>query len=75
METSAFHLVFVPILWGTFGGIVLGSVLLFLMRAVEKLLMYLGSASRSWDELPPVVHDPRPRLDRPAVRRAVRIHC
>jgi hypothetical protein len=74
METSALNLVFVPILWGTFGGIVLGSVLLFLMRSLEKLLMYLGSASRSWEELSPVAHDPRPRHARPATGPAVRLH-
>jgi hypothetical protein len=74
METSAFNIVVVPVLWVTLGGIVLGSVVLFLMRAVEMLLRQLGSASRSWDELRPVAHGPRPRHVRPVARRAMRLH-
>ena len=38
METTAFDLLIVPTLLVTFGGIVAGAALLFLMRAIRALL-------------------------------------
>ena len=38
MDSSAFDLLFLPILWGTLGGIGAGTVLLYAMQAVEAML-------------------------------------
>jgi hypothetical protein len=64
----------VPTLCVTFGGIVLGAALLFLMQTIETVLRHLRSASRNWEEFPPTVLDPVPRPDRAVARRAIRLH-
>jgi hypothetical protein len=38
METSAFDLLILPTLWVTFGGIVAGAGLLFMMQTIEKVI-------------------------------------
>jgi hypothetical protein len=74
METSAFDLLLVPILWGTFWGIVVGSALQLLMRALECVLEHAGRALRSWKEHSTIAREPRPRLRRLPIRRPVRLH-
>ena len=74
METTAFDLLIVPTLCVTFGGIVAGAALLFLMRTIETVLRHLSSASRSWLEFPPTVDDPPPRSAHRVARRAIKLH-
>jgi hypothetical protein len=74
MEMSAFDLLLVPILWGTFWGIVVGSALQLLMRALESVFEHAGRALRSWKDRPSIVREPRPRLRRLPIRRPVRLH-
>ena len=43
MDSSAFDLLVVPILWGTLGAIGAGAVLLYVMQAVEAMLKKCSS--------------------------------
>ena len=54
METSAFQLLIVPTFWVTFGGVVAGSALLFLMRTAENAVIRFSIVSRSWRENRPI---------------------
>jgi hypothetical protein len=74
MESSAFDLLLMPILWATFWGIVVGSALLLLMRALERLLEHVGRALSSWKDHSWVAREPRPRRGRLPIRRPVRLH-
>jgi hypothetical protein len=47
MDSSAFDLLFLPILWGTLGGIGAGTVLLYAMQAVEAILKKCSRVPRS----------------------------
>jgi hypothetical protein len=74
MDTSAFDILIMPTLWVTFGGVVAGSALLFLMRTVENAVGHLSRASRSWREIGPIAGDPLPRTTRRFARCATRLH-
>jgi hypothetical protein len=68
MGSSAFEIILMPVLWGTFCGIVAGMAILAVMKAVEALVDRLGHWARSFK----VVHRatcaaPR-RTHRPAMR-------
>jgi hypothetical protein len=47
MDSSAFDLLFLPILWGTLGGIGVGTVLFYAMQAVEAMLIKCSRAPQS----------------------------
>jgi len=47
MGSSAFEIILVPVLWGTFCGIVAGMAILAVMNAVEALVEWLGRRARS----------------------------
>jgi hypothetical protein len=47
MGSSAFEIIFVPVLLGTFLGIVAGMAILAVMNAVEALVDRLGRRARS----------------------------
>jgi hypothetical protein len=57
MGSSALEIIFVPVLWGTFRGIVAGIAMLAVMNAVEALVDRLGSRGRSIE----AVHRATPR--------------
>jgi hypothetical protein len=52
METSAFEIVFLPVLWGTVCGIIAGTAILTLMRGIEALVDRLGRWARSPKAMP-----------------------
>jgi hypothetical protein len=64
MGSSAFEIILVPVLWGTFFGIVAGMAVLAVMNAVEALVDWLGRRAKSIE----VVH----RASRAAPRRTHR---
>ena len=64
MGSSAFEIMFVPVLLGTLYGIVAGTAILAVMNAVEALVDWLGRRARSIE----TVH----RADRVAPRRTYR---
>jgi hypothetical protein len=74
METTAFDLLVVPTLWVTFGGIVVGAVLLFLMQGIENVLGHLGGPWREREKLPTTTRDLLSRPTRPVTRGAMRLH-
>jgi hypothetical protein len=76
MGTSAFEILFVPVLWGTFVGIVAGAVLLALMNAVEALVGRLRRPARPLPELSRTARVASRRARRSVVRggRARGVH-
>ena len=46
MDSSAFEIIFLPVLWGTLYGIVAGSAILAIMNALEALVHWLGPGAR-----------------------------
>ena len=47
MGTSAFEILIVPVLWGTFGGCVAGAAIVVTMGAVEALIRRPDRAARA----------------------------
>jgi hypothetical protein len=74
VETTAFDLLIVPTISITFGGIVVGAVVLFVMQGVENVLRYLGSAWQEREKFPQTAPDLAPRPARPVTRRVMRLH-
>ena len=68
MGSSAFEIILVPVLWGTFYGIVAGLAILAVMNAVEALVDWLGRRARSIE----AVHRAAPVAPRRTYRPAVR---
>ena len=52
MGMSAFGIVIVPVLWGTLDGLVVGTVVLTLMNAIEWLVTRGSRANRSAEAIP-----------------------
>jgi hypothetical protein len=74
MEATAFDLLIVPTLWVTFGGIVVGAVLLALMQWIENMLMHLAGAWREQEKFPPTGGDLLLRPARPVTHRKLTLH-
>jgi len=68
MGSSAFEIILVPVLWGTFCGIVAGMAILAVMNAVEALVDRLGRRARSIEAVRPAARVAPRRTYRPAVR-------
>jgi hypothetical protein len=73
MESSAFDLLVVPVLWGTLGSIGAGATLLVVMQTIEALLKKWVSAAATWE---PATRSGRdPQFHRPVARgSAIRVH-
>jgi hypothetical protein len=67
MGSSAFEIIFVPVLWGTFYGIVAGMAILAVMNAVEALVDWLGRRARSIEAVHRAARVAPRRTYRPAV--------
>jgi hypothetical protein len=67
MGSSALEIIFVPVLWGTFCGIVAGMAILAVMNAVEALVDWLGRRARSIEAVPRAARVAPRRTHRPAV--------
>jgi hypothetical protein len=72
MGSSAFEIVFIPVLRGMVYGIVMGMAMLALMNAVEVLFNRLGRRGRSIEAVhrativaPRRIHGPAVRIARP----------
>jgi hypothetical protein len=68
MGSSALEIIFVPVLWGTFRGIVAGIAMLAVMNAVEALVDRLGSRGRPIEAVHRATRVAPPRTQRPSVR-------
>jgi hypothetical protein len=68
MGSSAFEIILVPVLWGTFYGIVAGMAILAAMNAVEALVVWLGRKARSIEAVHRAARVAPRRTYRPAVR-------
>ncbi len=68
MGSSAFEVIFVPVLWGTICGIVAGMAILAVMNAVEALVDRLGRRARSIEAVYRAARVAPLRTYRPAVR-------
>jgi hypothetical protein len=68
MGSSAFEIVFVPVLLGTFYGIVGGIAIHAVMNAVEALIDWLGRRARSIEAVHRAARVAPRRTYRPAVR-------
>jgi hypothetical protein len=68
MGSSAFEVILVPVLWGTFYGIVAGTAILAVMNAVEALVDWLGRKARSIEAMYRAARVAPRRTYRPAVR-------
>jgi hypothetical protein len=68
MGSSAFEIILVPVLWGTFLGIVAGIAILAVMNAVEALVDWLGRKARSIEAMYRAARVAPRRTYRPAVR-------
>jgi hypothetical protein len=68
MGSSAFEIILVPVLWGTFWGIIAGMAILAVMNAVEALVDWLGRRARSIETVHRTARVPPRRTYRPAVR-------
>jgi hypothetical protein len=71
MDSSAFDLLFLPILWGTLGGIGAGTVLLYAMQAVEAMLKKCSRAPRSIEPATRTDHARELRSHRAGAKRGV----
>ena len=73
MESSAFDLLVVPVLWGTLGSIGAGAALLVVMQTIEALLKTWTSATETWE---PATRSGRaPQFYRPVARAStIRVH-
>jgi hypothetical protein len=68
MGSSAFEIIFVPVLCGTFLGIVAGMAILAVMNAVEALVDWLGLRARSMEAVHRAARIAPQRTYRPVVR-------
>jgi hypothetical protein len=68
MGSSAFEIILVPVLWGTFSGIVAGIAILAVMHAVEALVDRLGRRARSIEAVRRAARVAPRQTHRPAVR-------
>ncbi len=68
MGSSAFEIILIPVLWGTFLGIVAGIAILTVMNAVEALVGWLGRRARSIDAVRRAARAAPRRTYRPTVR-------
>jgi hypothetical protein len=71
MGSSAFEIILVPVLWGTFYGIVAGMAILAVMNAVEALVVWLGRKARSIAAVYRASRVAPRRTHKPAVRGAL----
>jgi hypothetical protein len=71
MGSSAFEVILVPVLWGTFYGIVAGTAILAVMNAVEALVAWLGRKARSIEAMYRAARVAPRRTYRPAVRNTL----
>jgi hypothetical protein len=71
MGSSAFEIILVPVLLGTFYGIVAGTAILVVMNAVEALVEWLGRTARSIKGAHQAARVAPRRTYRPAVRSAL----
>jgi hypothetical protein len=67
MGSSAFEIIFVPVLWGTFYGIVAGMAILAVMNAVEALAGRLGGTAGPPEAVPRAARVAPRRTHRPVV--------
>jgi hypothetical protein len=73
MDSSAFDLLVVPVLWGTLGSIGAGAALLVVMQTIEALLKKWVSAPGTREQGTRSGHDPQ--FHRPAARgSAIGVH-
>jgi hypothetical protein len=68
MGSSAFEIILVPVLWGTFYGIVACMAIRAVMNAVEALVNWLGRMARSIEAVRRAARVAPRRTCRPAVR-------
>jgi hypothetical protein len=68
MGSSAFEIILIPVLWGTFYGIVAGTAILAVMNAVEALVEWLGRRARAIEAVCRTARIAPRRTYRPAVR-------
>jgi hypothetical protein len=68
MGSSAFDIILVPVLWGTFLGIVAGMAILGVMNAVEALVDWLCRTARSIEAARRAARVAPRRSYRPVVR-------
>jgi hypothetical protein len=71
MGSSAFEIILVPVLCGTFLGIVAGMAILAAMNAVEALVDWLGRRARSIEAVHRAARVGPRRTYRPAVRSSL----
>jgi hypothetical protein len=71
MGSCAFEIILVPVLWGTFYGIVAGMAIHVVMNAVEALVDWLGRTARSIEAVYRAARVAPRRTYRPAVRGAL----
>jgi hypothetical protein len=67
MGSSAFEVIFIPVLWGTFYGIVAGMAILAVINAIEALVGRLGGTARPPEAVPRTARVAPRRTHRPAV--------
>ena len=68
MGSCAFEIICVPVLWGTFCGIVAGMAIHVVMNAVEALVDWLGRRARSMEAVHRAARIAPQRTYRPVVR-------
>jgi hypothetical protein len=68
MGTSAFEILIVPVIWGTFVGLIAGAAFLSLMNAIEEPVNHLGRLARSARARSQSARDSRRRAHRSARR-------
>jgi hypothetical protein len=69
MGTSAFEILFVPILLATLGSLIAGAAILSAIRGIEALVGCLGRSLRAFKTAPRAAKDRAPRTRRALVRR------
>jgi uncharacterized membrane protein YesL len=68
MNSSAFDVILMPVLWGTFWGIVAGMAILGVMNAVEALFVWLRRMAQSIQAVRRAARATPRRTYRPVVR-------
>jgi hypothetical protein len=71
MGSSAFEIILLPVLWGTFWGIVAGATYLAVMNAVKALVDWLDRKARSIKAAYQADHITPRRTYQPAVRNGL----
>jgi hypothetical protein len=72
MGSSAFEIILLPVLWGTFIGIVAGTAILAVMNVVDALVDWLGRRARSIEAVRRAACVAPRQSYRPAVRSGLR---